>query len=286
MLESRYFNRLGFSEQEGEALRVPSRENLATIVEAHLQRVTFDNLSQHGLPFTASLDRKKTAQKILDEKRGGFCFELNGLLSELLLELGYPVKRLPAIVHAGSDVGFRGMPTHMILIVTASENEWLVDVGFGEPAIHPLKYELNIEQWTPDGMVSRIIKCADSNVDAILEWKKDETWSPRLKFQWEHPGQDLAAFQNGLDYTLSKTSIFYQKLIVCKINRNEKVSLAGTRLKRTAPRFGLDSKVEIKELGCEEEVKRILEKEFGVLDAAPLDLSKSKTADPEVWTQL
>ena len=289
MLRSRYFDRLGFSEEAADSLSTPSKENLDKIVEAHLEHITFDNLSQHGLPFTASLDAERTSQKILDEKRGGFCFEPNGLLGEFLLEVGYPVKRVPAIVHAGPEVQFDKMPTHLVLIVSASGGDWFVDVGFGEPAIHPLKYEFDIEQETPEGMVSRIVRHTeggDGSNAAILEWKKGDAWSPRLKWEFDHPGQELAHFEAGLNATLDESSIFHQKLIVCKINRNEKITLAGARLKRTSPRFGSESKTTVKELESEEEVKRTLEEQFGVLDAAPLDLTRSHKAEPDLWTGL
>lgn len=290
MLKTRYFNRLGFPRESVDLVSVPSKENLDKIVETHLNHVTFDNLSQHGLPFTASLDTERTARKILDERRGGFCFEVNGLLGELLLELDYPVKRVPAIVHAGPKIGFRGMPTHLVLIVRASGHDWFVDVGFGEPAIHPLKYELDIEQETPEGMVSRVIRYTDdSNREknvAILEWRKDGAWAPRLKWEFDHPGQELAQFEAGLNATLDESSIFHQKLIVCKINREEKVTLAGTRLKRTSPRFGPESETKVEELESEEEVKKVLKDLFGVPDAAPLDITRSVKAEPEIWTTL
>ena len=294
-LQSRYFDRLGISEPEAHELSSnPSKENLAKIVEAHLACITFDNLAQHGLPLIPTLDTTITAQKILDEKRGGFCYEVNALLAELLLELGYPVKRVPAVIHA--ELGFRDISTHVILIVTASGRDWYVDVGLGEPPIHPLKYELNTEQKTPEGMESRIvIQCQggdnnsetrDGSVVSILEWKRGNAWLPRLKWEFDHPGQDLKDFQPGLDYTMGDTSIFHKKLIVCKINRDEKLTLSGTRLKRTTPRFGPDSIAIVEELESEEEIKKILEDKFGISDASSLDLTKSRAAEPEMWGHL
>ena len=293
-LQSRYFDRLGITQPEVQ--ESPSQENLAKIVEAHLARITFDNLSQHGLPLWPTLNTTKTAQKILEEKRGGFCYEVNGLLAELLVELGYPVKRVPAIIHA--ETGFRDISTHVILVVTASGKDWYVDVGLGEPPLHPLKYELNTEQVTPEGMESRIVlqscpgggettttKKTDSMV-AILEWKKGQDWLPRLKWDFDHPGQDLKDFKDGLDYTLGNTSIFHKKLIVCKITRDEKLTLSGTRLKRTTPRFGPNSRVTVEELESDEDIQRVLEEKFGLSDASPLDLSKSRAAEPAIWGHL
>lgn len=289
MLQDKYFQRLGFSREEAEKVTKPSKENLDKIMEAHLARITFDNLSQHGLPHTASLAVEKTAKKILDEKRGGFCFELNGLLSELLLELGYSVKRIPAIVHAGDVGGFRRMPTHLVLVVSNPQNqeeELFVDVGFGEPPINSIKYELGVEQETPEGMLSRLVKCSDDPEAVVLEWKLGEEWLPRLKWPFEHPGKALHLFQEGLDATLDDGSIFHQKLIVCKIDRKEKISLAGSRLKITSPRFGPNSQATVEDLGSIEEVHKVLEERFNVPKAKDLDLEKSKAAKPEVWAQM
>lgn len=270
-----------------------SKENLEKLVEAHLSMVTFDNLSQHGLPFPPKLDVKALTNKILDNKRGGFCFELNGLFAELLLELGYHVKRVPAIVYASSEIGFRHEPTHLILIVSTPSAEevtmeWVVDVGFGEPAIHPLQYTMNIEQKTPEGMISKLIQCKEDPHSVELHWKPhtSDNWIPRLRWDWKHPGQELSDFQSALDVILAESSIFSQKLIVCKITRDEKISLAGTRFKRTSPRFGPDKVETIEQYESLEKVQSVLKEDFEILDSEGLDLTQSKKAASEVWSQM
>ena len=237
---------------------------------------------------------------------------MNGLLAELLVELGYPtVKRVPAIMYVGGDIGFRDRPTHVILIVTTKPEgeEWLVDVGDGESAIHPLKHELNAVQQTPEGMISRIVryvenledkKCGDDDGAAasdddisstttnlvLLEWKIKGQWAPRMKWEYYHPGQDMDDFHIGLEFVLRDTSIFAQKLLVCKLSREEKLVLAGTRLKRTRPRFGAESTTIVEELESDDQVRQALEEHFDVPDASTLDLSRSKMAHCEIWSEL
>jgi len=84
-LVSRYFARLKLSPSEFDEL--PTVKKLQAIQEAHLAQIPFENLAQHGCSQPAVLDTTEIAHKILDCRRGGFCFELNGLLAEFLEEL-------------------------------------------------------------------------------------------------------------------------------------------------------------------------------------------------------
>ncbi|CAB9501826.1 hydroxyarylamine O-acetyltransferase [Seminavis robusta] len=287
MLADKYFQRLGFTPEQAKVISSKHcKDHLDQIVEANLRKITFDNLSQHGLPLTASIDVHQTATKILDHGRGGFCFELNGLLAAFLEELGYTVQRLPAIVHS-DERKFNHPPSHVILVVSTTsdpDEKWFADVGFGEPAIHSLRYELDTEQTTPEGMTSRIVQDEGNVVN--LEWKKDGEWLPRLKWDFEHPGQPLEAFQSGLDIVLDESSIFHKKLIVCRIDRNEKVSLAGSRLKRTSPRFGPDATVTVQDLETTEAAQKALKEVFRVPNPQDLDLERSKQAAPKVWSTM
>ena len=75
-----YFERIHLDEEGlGED---PTLEKLTKIQEAHLKHIPFENLSQHGCDRPACLDVESVVDKVLHAKRGGFCFELNGLFSE------------------------------------------------------------------------------------------------------------------------------------------------------------------------------------------------------------
>ena len=71
----------------------PSAENLAAIQWAHLHTVPFENLDIVSLGRTLSLAIEDLYQKIVIEHRGGYCFELNGLLAVLLESLGFDIAR-------------------------------------------------------------------------------------------------------------------------------------------------------------------------------------------------
>ena len=251
---------------------------LCQLTEAHLNKIPFENLAQHGgYGGSVQLDPNRIAAKLLDRKRGGFCLELNLLFGILLKDLGYDVKVIPAIVYAGDVGGFRAHPTHILLEVTSNgsvgsdqqrkPSTFLVDVGFGEPSIHPLLYEFNREQQTPEGMKSRVVllkkNANDENMNektdglVQMQWYQQGEWKPRL--QWTY---DLIDHNNTsqttspttyfelptttredprslltemLDKVSDPGSIFSTKMICVRLTRHLKQTLAGHVYKRTGP---------------------------------------------------
>jgi N-hydroxyarylamine O-acetyltransferase len=138
-----YLERLGCASR-----REPSPENLRALQRAHLERVPFENLDIHlGRPI--ALDLPALHDKIVRRRRGGFCYELNGLFAWLLGELGYRVTLLSGRVLDGGRLGPEF--DHLALLVE-HEGRWLVDVGFGDSFLEPLALEPSRETgqpWSP-----------------------------------------------------------------------------------------------------------------------------------------
>lgn len=126
-----YFERIHYSGDTS-----PTLANLRAIHRAHLKTIPFENLNIH-MPKPIILDESALFTKIVEENRGGFCFEQNGLFHDVLTELGYDVQRLEANVHqSGDDFG---VPMgHMCLLVTIDGVRYLADVGFGTSFIEPI----------------------------------------------------------------------------------------------------------------------------------------------------
>ena len=121
----------------------PTAETLRQLQVAHLLTVPFENLSIHaGEPIV--LDDEALFSKIVGRRRGGFCYELNGLFAALLRELGFDVAMLSAAAMSGEE-GFGPEFDHMVLMVTLEER-WLVDVGFGDSFLEPLRLDYRGEQ--------------------------------------------------------------------------------------------------------------------------------------------
>lgn len=298
---SKYLQRLKLDPalyQEPEA----TIDKLRILQEAHLAQIPFENLSQHGCPHPATvLDLHQTADKILNQHRGGFCFEVNGLFSELLIQLGYTVGRVPAHVYRNAT-HYVEVPTHMILMVSCEDSPatWLVDVGFGEPPIHPLDYTSSWDQVqiTPEGMQSKLVQ---KDKDVILYWwsHSTQTWIPRLKWDFDashllgENSPSLADFASGLATVLHRDSIFSQKLICCRITQEKKYTIAGHRFKITgAPRFPGETDyappVQVDHIDSPEELRVQLRDQFGIPMAATvgLDLQASLAADPMIWSHM
>jgi N-hydroxyarylamine O-acetyltransferase len=121
---------------------------LQDLQRSHLLSVPFESLSIH-LGERISLAEEALFDKIVTRRRGGFCYELNGLFAELLTALGYEVTRLAASVYTGQSVG--PPLDHLALRVAADDERWLVDVGFGAFAQHPLRFDVRGDQADPAG---------------------------------------------------------------------------------------------------------------------------------------
>ncbi len=94
----------------------------------HLSRFSFNNITVL-LENTPSLDLEIIIEKIVDEGRGGYCFEHNKLMFEMLKYYGYDVKISLAKVLNNQEI--EAPRTHRVSIVTFKEEKYLVDVGFG-----------------------------------------------------------------------------------------------------------------------------------------------------------
>jgi N-hydroxyarylamine O-acetyltransferase len=133
---------------------------LRDLQRSHLRSVPFESLDIH-LGERISLAHEALFDKIVTRRRGGFCYELNGLFAELLAALGYDVTRLAASVYTGESVG--PPLDHLALRVVADGERWLVDVGFGAFAQHPLRFDAGDDQADPAGTY-RIEHLADGDV--------------------------------------------------------------------------------------------------------------------------
>ena len=123
-----YFERIGLELPENPQ---PTSELLKKIHFAHCCAVPYENYDMmRGIPTT--LEPEGLLDKIVNRRRGGICFELNGALALLLRELGYGVTEYASRYLRGEPAP--PMRRHRVLKVQAIDGCWLCDVGIGERA--------------------------------------------------------------------------------------------------------------------------------------------------------
>jgi N-hydroxyarylamine O-acetyltransferase len=119
-----YFARIGYR-----GSRAPTLDTLHAIARAHVQTIPFENIDVLlGRPIDLALDA--LVAKLVRARRGGYCFEQNTLLLEVLTALGFAARPLSARVRYQRPRDYTPARTHLLVRVELDES-WLVDVGVG-----------------------------------------------------------------------------------------------------------------------------------------------------------
>jgi len=169
--KSAYFKRIGLEYKENEKL---DRSFLEKIVKAQLRHIPFDDADVWANGAWPSLAIPDLFHKIIEEKRGGYCYELNSLFCRLLKDLGFDAYLV--IIHLyRPDIKFNA-PAHCGVIVTIDGKKHFADVGFGGPV--------------PDGVVEFGGKLdnghkqmEDGVYTIVASLKEDGSFLPRFKFK-------------------------------------------------------------------------------------------------------
>lgn len=224
--------------------------SLAELQERHLHAVPFENLSVH-LGEDVTLDADALVAKIVNDRRGGFCYELNGAFGALLTALGHDVELLAARTLGGEEPGIPY--DHLALRV----GDLLMDVGFGRFAHHPLRLDRRDDQADPGG-VFRITETADGDLDVY----RDGTPEYRL----ETRPRRLRDFVTGAWWhRTSPESHFTRSLICSRLTEGGRITLSGRLLVRTE-----NGEREEHELATDAEVLEAYRTHFGItLDRVP-----------------
>ena len=138
-----YAKRIGFP-----GVFKPDFLTLATIQEFHTCNIPFENLDVvRDLPI--HIEPKKLEEKMINKRRGGYCFEQNGLLLEVLTQIGFEARPMEARVRIGNPRDFLPPRTHLFVMVEFEGVSWIIDAGVGGMSLtSPIKFELDIVQET------------------------------------------------------------------------------------------------------------------------------------------
>ena len=243
-----YLRRIGYSGPVN-----PSAEVLRGIHRFHMLSVPFENLDIF-LGRGIVCDEQRFARKIIEENRGGFCYELNGAFAALLRELGFTVTMLSARVPR-QDGTLAPEFDHLTLRVDLQE-PWLADVGFGDLFLEPIKLLPGVEQQQG----GRRFRISETNDSYLLErTEPGGAWKRQYVFNLQ-PRQ-LGEFAGMCGYhQTSPESHFTQKKLCSMATREGRLTLSDRRLIRT-----INDRKEETFLGSEEEWHRALKDYFGIV---------------------
>ncbi len=193
-----YLERIGYSGKVEPILDV-----LEALQRAQHFTIPFENFDI-ALGKGIDLRREKLIQKLVHSRRGGYCFELNGLFLMALRNFGFDARALLARVHV---TGVPSGRSHQLSLVTIDERQWIVDVGFGSNTPRtPVPLVLGQEISAP----GQIIRLSESEpFGTMLQTKNGEDWDDLYSFDLGHvcPG-DIAY---GNHYTSTSPDSFFTR---------------------------------------------------------------------------
>ena len=112
----------------------PDLATLSAIHRAHQYAIPFENLDVL-LHRPVVLDLAASYDKIVRQGRGGWCYEMNGVMGWALKQIGFEVMRMGAGVMRVL-AGDAQLGNHLCLLVSLDQ-PYLVDVGFGGSMAEP-----------------------------------------------------------------------------------------------------------------------------------------------------
>jgi N-hydroxyarylamine O-acetyltransferase len=221
--------------------------------------VPFENLDiPLGRPIVLSLPL--FYEKIVRNRRGGFCYELNGLFGWLLERIGFQVVMLSARVFDGNQPGAEF--DHLILMIGIEEG-LIADVGFGDSFLEPLRLE-DTEENVQHGSSYRL---TGLHYEKTLQRRRESDWESQYSFSLTP--RRLCEFTAGCQQQqTSSESIFTRKTVCSLATLDGRITLSNDRLIITA---GMQH--EEQEVTGETEYRVLLKTHFGI------DLSNETRVD-------
>jgi len=151
-------------------------EGLLTLQRAHRLSIPFENLDI-PLGRGISLDPEQVFDKLVRRRRGGYCFEQNGLFLAALHAIGFEARALLARVWLFATE--TPPKTHQVLLVALNGEDWIADAGFGGSYTPPMRLAEG-EAASPDGTRFRLIR--DAQHGWMLARWGGEDWQPQYSF--------------------------------------------------------------------------------------------------------
>eukprot|EP00554_Chaetoceros_debilis_P008131 CAMPEP_0194079424 /NCGR_PEP_ID=MMETSP0149-20130528/5640_1 /TAXON_ID=122233 /ORGANISM="Chaetoceros debilis, Strain MM31A-1" /LENGTH=304 /DNA_ID=CAMNT_0038760925 /DNA_START=162 /DNA_END=1076 /DNA_ORIENTATION=+ len=234
----KYLSRIGLDREDKPALPL-DRATLALLMAGQSRCIAFENIDI-VLKKTISISPSDVEKKLVDDQRGGYCWEHNTLLRMALEELGYKVMPVMCRVRWGQadDSDCEGPNTpfdHLALIVRiqtppdGKSNCFLADVGFaGTNSIHPINLGIGDEQQNfPEGLFRVVTSKHDDfhvielrvvkkkNTDPEVD-EQEQEWRPLYEWREESAPWVDQECSNWYSCTYP-THLFTTSFFICKL---------------------------------------------------------------------
>jgi N-hydroxyarylamine O-acetyltransferase len=229
--------------------RTPTLETLREVHRAHLRAIPYENLDIH-FGRRLELGVGPAFRKLVLERRGGWCYEMNGLFAWALGELGFDVRLVAGTVGRAAR-GDRFEGNHLVLVVRL-DRDYLADVGFGDGPLDPLPLaegeyrvgwlDFRLERSDGRWVFHNHRYGGAPSFDFTLEPRSLESFGPRCA-----------------DLQTSPESGFVQKTVCQRYDGDDIVTLRGAVLRRYAG-SGVSERV----VADAADYVAVLERDFGL----------------------
>jgi N-hydroxyarylamine O-acetyltransferase len=231
---------------------VPTVETLKALHHAQLYTIPFENFDIQ-LGREINLNPEAIFEKLVHKRRGGHCFELNGIFLMALKFMGFDVRALLGRVHISGTPSGRG---HQIELITIGGRQWIADVGFGgDTPRAPIPLELN-QPTIRDGQKVRLVDADPFGI--MLQTFKDDQWIDLYSFDLGHVCPADIDYGNHYNSTHPSTLFTIARVAALPVN-NGVITLFNNTLK-----ISIAEKEEVQELSEGQAYIDALKIHFGI----------------------
>lgn len=213
-----YFDKLGIKNE-----LEPTVADMISLHHAQHRTLPFENFDVY-VGQGIKLDIDAIFEKLIRHQRGGYCFEVNGLLLRVMESLGFTVRPLLARVHLSGEPSGR---SHQVTLATIDDQQWIVDAGFGANTPRaPLELTLHREQCI-DHQCFRFIE--DERCGYLLQVKQQD-WASLYSLDMTYVCRGDILYGNHFTSTSPETH-FTNSLIAAKPIEGGIITLLDSTLK-------------------------------------------------------
>ena len=230
----------------------PDLATLSALMAGHVHAIAFENLDIY-LERPVSPGLEQAFDKLVRRRRGGWCYEMNGVFEWVLHEIGFDVRRLSAGVRR-SQRGDAALGNHLALMVRLDQ-DYLVDVGFGSGQVRPMPMAEGSSRHAP--------------IDMALSRLEDGFWrlheggigaAHSYDFKPDLCDEDLLAARFE-DQVSDPASTFRTNLVVMKRRGDELLQLRGRMLTVLGP-----GRKQTRLIASADELAETLARDFGLIE--------------------